>query len=300
MDTLANLEKLQVLGQGNDGTVYKVCHRNTSEIYALKVLRSPEVIDDAIHQRATQEADILRRVDSKFVVMCHEVMENGSAYSDGSANLCLVIEYMEGGSLHDLLSKHGRLSEDAISVIARSVLGGLSYLHGMGIVHRDIKPSNLLLNSKGEVKIADFGVSKVIAATDAAAAKDEGNSYIGTCAYMSPERIDPETWGGDFSYGYAGDVWSLGVVVMECCVGRFPLLSPGEKPDWVSLMYAICFEDKMEMPETASVELQSFVGRCLVRDWRARGTVEELLRHPFVTQVQNNATQNLVNYISRT
>lgn len=302
MDTLANLEKLQVLGHGNDGTVYKVCDRNTNKIYALKVLRFATAAEDidALQHRAMREADILRRVDSRFVVMCHEVVENGYICSDGIGNgipcFCFVIEYMEGGSLHDLLRKHGRLSEDVISVIGRSVLEGLRYLHGMGIVHRDIKPSNLLLNSKGEVKIADFGLSKVVAGTDAPA--EEGNSSIGTCAYMSPERIDPNAWDGDCSYGYPGDVWSLGVVVMECCTGRYPLISPGEKPDWLTLMYAICIDEKMKMPETASSELQSFIERCLVRDWRDRGTVEELLRHPFVTKVQNNASQNLVNYRS--
>lgn len=304
MDTLANLEKLQVLGHGNEGTVYKVCHRNTSEIYALKVLRFAEDDEDidAFEHRAMQEADILRRVDSRFVVMCHKVVENGCICSDGngSPRFCFVIEYMEGGSLLDLLRKHGKLSEDVISVIATSVLEGLRYLHGMGIVHRDIKPSNLLLNRKGEVKIADFGVSKVVTGTDTTPAKED-NSYSGTCAYMSPERIDPQTWDRDFSYGYPGDVWSLGVVVMECSIGRFPLISPGEKPDWLTLMYAICSDEKMKMPETASSELQSFIERCLVRDWRNRGTVEELLRHPFVTKVQSKAaTQNLVNYISCT
>lgn len=281
--------------------MYKVCHRNTSEIYALKVLRfaGDDEDVDAFEHRAMQEADILRRVDSRFVVMCHKVVENGCicSYGNGSRCFCFVIEYMEGGSLLDLLKKHGKLSEDVISVIARSVLEGLRYLHGMGIVHRDIKPSNLLFNRKGEVKIADFGASKVVTGT----AKVD-NSYSGTRAYMSPERMDPpQTWDPDFPYGYPGDVWSLGVVVMECSIGRFPLISPGEKPDWLTLRYAICSDEKMKMPETASPELQSFIQRCLVRDWRNRGTVEELLRHPFVTKLQSEAaTQNLVNYISCT
>lgn len=293
IDNLANFEKLAVLGHGNGGTVYKVCHRPTNEIYALKVLRFVED-SEMVQQQAFCEVEILRRVDSGFVVMCHGVFENGFAGSYGGGDTCLLMEYMEGGSLHDILQKHHMLSENAISAIARSVLEGLHYLHSMQIVHRDIKPSNLLINSKGEIKIADFGVSQFIAGFD----KEQCQSYTGTCAYMSPERIDPERWDGIHSDGFAGDVWSLGVVVMECFIGHFPLIKPEEKPDWITLMCAISLEEKREMPETASAEIQSFVRRCLQRDWRIRGTVEELLVHPFVTKFEDSAAKHLLYYAS--
>ncbi|CAI9095307.1 OLC1v1031228C1 [Oldenlandia corymbosa var. corymbosa] len=293
IDNLANFEKLAVLGHGNGGTVYKVCHRPTNVIYALKVLRFMEE-PEMVQQRAFSEVEILRRVDSGFVVMCHGVFENGFSGADGIEDICFLLEYMEGGSLHDLLRKHPMLSENAISGIARSVLEGLHYLHSMQIVHSDIKPSNLLINRKGEVKIADFGVSRCIAGVD----KEQCPSYMGTCAYMSPERIDPDRWDGVHSDGFAGDVWSLGVVVMECFVGHFPLIKPEEKPDWINLMCAICFEEKREMPETASAEIQSFVMRCLQRDWKIRGTVEELLVHPFVTKFEESAAEHLFYYAS--
>ncbi|XP_027084689.2 mitogen-activated protein kinase kinase 10-like [Coffea arabica] len=290
---LADFEKLAVLGHGNGGTVYKVFHKPTGAIYALKVLRFGEDIE-RVQQQSLNEMGILRRLDSDCVVMCHGVFENGFADIDGGGDLCFVMEYMEGGSLYDLLQRHHRLSEEAISGIARSVLEGLHYLHSMHIVHRDIKPSNLLINRKGKMKIADFGISRLVAGSD----KQQCDSYMGTYAYMSPERIDPERWDGVYSDGFAGDVWSLGVVIMECFTGRFPLINPGEKPDWITLMYAICFEETWEMPETASAELQNFVRRCLVRDWRSRGTVEELLSHPFSTKFQHVAPQNLLCYSS--
>lgn len=297
---LSNLEKLDVIGLGNSGTVYKVRHKKNGEIYALKVLRFREN-KEGLQQQALREAEFLRRVvDSRFVVMCHGVFENGGfEESDGSSSgdVCFLLEYMERGSLHDLLRKRQKLPEDYVSIIARSVLQGLQYLHGMQIVHRDIKPSNLLINSKGEVKIADFGVSKVANNNNK---EYLNNSYMGTCAYMSPERIDPEKWDGNSCYGYEGDVWSIGVVVMECCMGRFPLISEDEKPDWVTLMCSICFEEKkLEMPETdASIELRNFVGRCLVRDWRERATVEELLSHPFLIKFQNHSLPSFFTYVS--
>jgi len=272
---LSDLQKLQVLGHGNGGTVYKVYHNSTGSFYALKVLRLNENDFGII-----LEAEILKRVDSPYIVKCHAVFDNGNSNNDGdNGDICFVMEYMEGGSLNDVLRNHHRLPEEVISVLARRVLEGLRYLHGMNIVHRDIKPSNLLVNDKGEVKIADFGVSHVVEGSF------EGNDYdAGTCAYMSPERIDQERWGGENADEFAGDVWSMGVVMLECFLGYFPLIGPGQRPDWATLMCAICFGEKLEMPEEASPEFQHFVRRCLEKNWRKRGTVLELLHHPFVTQ----------------
>lgn len=97
------------------------------------------------------------------------------------------------------------------------MLKGLEYLHKTTkIIHRDIKPSNLLINSQGEVKIADFGVSGKIDYT-----LEYKNSWVGTVTYMSPERF-----GGD-RYNHDTDVWSLGLTLIECALGRFPYPEPG-------------------------------------------------------------------------
>lgn len=292
VDSISDLEKLAVLGHGNGGIVYKVRHKNSNTTYALKVLRFNEGAMK-IQQQAAREAEILKRVDSLFIVKCYGVFDNELADTNTCGDLCFVMEYMEAGSLLDVLSSCRRLPEKVISGVARRVLEGLHYLHGIQIVHRDIKPSNLLINSRGEIKIADFGVSRVVAGRP-----EECELYVGTWAYMSPERFDPERWNGECCNGFAGDVWSLGVVVLECLVGRFPLIDPGQKLDWATLMCAICFGEKMVMPETASPEFQSFVLRCLEKDWTSRGTVEELLSHPFVTGCHSGSIQELIGYAS--
>ncbi|XP_050230724.1 mitogen-activated protein kinase kinase 10 [Mercurialis annua] len=260
-----NLEKMAVLGRGNSGTVYKVRHKPTDTILALKILR----FDDnaaAIRRQAAREAEILKRVDSPYIVRCYAVFN-----SDREDDLCFAMEHMEKGSLNDVLLARQVMTEQVISRVAWCVLNGLKYLHRMQIVHGDIKPSNLLINAKGDVKIADFGVSRVN--------NDEYDTNMGTCAYMSPERFDSDGKNAD---GYSADVWSLGVVVLECLVGHYPLIGVGEKPDWAALVCAICFGERLEFPENASPEFQSFVTRCLEKDWTKRGTVDELLHHPFV------------------
>ncbi|XP_004512500.1 mitogen-activated protein kinase kinase 10 [Cicer arietinum] len=275
--SLLDLEKVAVLGHGNGGIVYKVHHKkNYNSFYALKVLRFDQN-GIGFRQPPTLEAEILKRADSPYIVRCHAVFYNGDC-NGGGGDLSFVMEYMEGGSLYDILQQHHRLPEEVICVLAKSVLEGLNYLHGMNIVHRDIKPSNLLVNEKGEVKIADFGVSHVVEG------RFKGNDMNaeGTCAYMSPERFDLERWGGENADEFVGDVWSLGVVMLECLLGHFPFFGPQQRPDWATLMCAICFGEKLEMPEKASQEFQSFVNKCLEKDWKKRGTVLELLNHPFV------------------
>ncbi|KAK7307326.1 hypothetical protein VNO77_40279 [Canavalia gladiata] len=289
---LSDLEKLEVLGHGSGGTVYKVYHKKNRSFYALKILRFNQK-GIWIRQPATLEAEILKRVDSPYIVRCHAVFDNATcSETEKGGDLSFVMEYMEGGSLHDVLRRHHRLAEDVISVLAKRVLEGLNYLHGMHIVHRDIKPSNLLVNNKGEVKIADFGVSHVVEGTFEVIDFDAG-----TCAYMSPERVDPERWGGEYADEFVGDVWSMGVVMLECFLGHFPLIGRGQRPDWVTLMCAICFHEKLEMPEKATPEFQSFIKRCLEKDWRKRATVLELLHHPFVCRTFGSSRKGTDDYV---
>ncbi|MBA0862607.1 hypothetical protein Goshw_010679 [Gossypium schwendimanii] len=273
IESLSDLEKLTVIGHDNGGTVYKVRNRKSSSVYALKVLRFDQNAA-VIRRQVACEAEILKRVDSQFVVKCLAVFDTIGA------DLCFVMEHMEKGSLYDELRVRVKLPEDVVSVIAQRVVRGLQYLHGMQIVHGDIKPSNLLINGKGEVKIADFGVSKIVVGT-----RNACEACMGTCAYMSPERVDPERWDGGNADGFSGDVWSLGVVLLECLVGHYPLIGLGEKPDWAALICAICLGERLEIPETASPDFRTFVRRCLEKDWRKRGSVDELLDHPFVNRI---------------
>ncbi|PON79289.1 Tyrosine-protein kinase [Parasponia andersonii] len=237
----ADLEKLQVLGHGNGGTVYKVRHKRTAKTYALKLVHGDS--DPAVRRQLRREMDILRRTtDSPHVVRCHEIFEKPSG------DIAILMEYMDYGTLETLLKSQGTFSESRLADVAR----------------------------KMEVKIADFGVSKIMCRT-----LDACNSYVGTCAYMSPERFDPETYGGNYD-GYAGDIWSLGLTLMELYMGHFPLLPAGQRPDWATLMCAICFGEPPALPEGVSDEFRSFVERCLQKESSKRWSAAQLLAHPFL------------------
>ncbi|GJN00703.1 hypothetical protein PR202_ga17900 [Eleusine coracana subsp. coracana] len=197
-----------------------VRHRATGRAYALKVLYGNH--DDAVRRQIAREIAILRTAEHPAIVRCHGMYERGG-------ELQILLEYMDGGSLD------GRriAAEPFLADVARQVLAGIAYLHRRHIVHRDIKPSNLLIDSARRVKIADFGVGRILNQT-----MDPCNSSVGTIAYMSPERINTDLNDGAYD-GYAGDIWSFGLSILEFYLGRFPFgENLGKQGDWAALSCA--------------------------------------------------------------
>ncbi|KAF4350959.1 hypothetical protein F8388_021666 [Cannabis sativa] len=267
---VSELERVSRVGSGAGGTVYKVIHRPTGKLYALKVIYGNH--DESVRRQICREIEILRDVDNPNVVKCHDMF-------DHNGEIEVLLEFMDRGSLEG--QKIPR--EQDLADLARQTLRGLAYLHSRRIVHRDIKPSNLLIDTRNQVKIADFGVSRILEQT-----MDPCNSSVGTIAYMSPERINTDLNQGQYD-GYAGDIWSLGVSILEFYLGRFPF-AVGRQGDWASLMCAICMSQPPEAPPTASREFRDFIACCLQREPRRRWTASRLLHHPFIAQ--NNIAGN--------
>eukprot|EP00854_Cymbomonas_tetramitiformis_P020060 gene20060-24017_t len=258
--SLADLKNVGIVGKGSSGVVQKVQHIPTKDVYALKMIQMD--MQEQVRKNILQELRTLHDAKCDNIVQCYgSFYENGVIYS--------VLEYMDGGSLTSVLKDVKTFSERHLAKISKQVLFGLSYLHKeLHIIHRDIKPSNLLINRSGEVKISDFGVSGKLA--------------------NSPERIS----GG--SYSFDSDIWSLGLSLVECAEGRFPYppqdLSPGSQPSlsfWDLLDY-IVERPPPEMPtDQYSAEFCSFISQCLQKDPKMRGTVSDLLKHPFIMKYDN-------------
>ena len=267
----SELERLNRIGSGSGGTVYKVVHRTSGRVYALKVIYGHH--EESVRRQIHREIQILRDVNDPNVVKCHEMYDQNS-------EIQVLLEFMDGGSLE---GKH-ITQEQQLADLSRQILRGLAYLHRRHIVHRDIKPSNLLINSRKQVKIADFGVGRILNQT-----MDPCNSSVGTIAYMSPERINTDINDGQYD-AYAGDIWSFGVSILEFYMGRFPF-AVGRQGDWASLMCAICMSQPPEAPPSASPHFKDFILRCLQRDPSRRWSASRLLEHPFIAPPLPNHNQ---------
>jgi len=204
---LADLEMLEVLGQGASSLVRKARHGPSQTDLAVKII---SVFDKSKRDQLLRELRTLYSSVFPWLVTFHDCL-----YDDGA--MYIVLEFMDGGSLADLLrvaqlTGSGPLSELVIGKVAGRVLASLNYLHReRHQVHRDMKPGNILLNRQGEVKISDFGLSAELDST-----KEMCATFIGTHAYMSPERL------GGKQYSFASDIWSLGITLVECALGKYP------------------------------------------------------------------------------
>ncbi|XP_076923715.1 mitogen-activated protein kinase kinase SIPKK-like [Bidens hawaiensis] len=271
--SLADFDAVKVVGKGNGGIVRLVQHKWTGQFFALKMIQMNA--DEPARRQITKELKINQSSQCSNVVVCYQ-----SFYDNGV--ISIILEYMDGGSLADFLKTVRSIPEPYLASISKQVLKGLWYLHHeKHIIHRDLKSSNLLINHRGEVKITDFGVSAILASTSGLA-----NTQIGTYNYMSPERII----GG--SYGYKSDIWSLGLVLLECATGQFPY-TPPQGEGWASfyeLMETVVGQPPPHAPsDKFSPQFCSFIEACVQKDPKDRASANELMSHPFITMYDDMA-----------
>ncbi|XP_067104878.1 dual specificity mitogen-activated protein kinase kinase 5 isoform X2 [Osmerus mordax] len=191
-----DIQYQEQLGQGNGGTVYKAYHLLGKRVLAVKVI--PLDITVELQKQIMSELEILYKCDSPYIITFYSAF-----FLENRISICT--EFMDGGSL----DVYRRIPEQVLGRIAVAVVKGLTYLWSLKILHRDVKPSNMLVNTQGQVKLCDFGVSTQLVNSIA-------KTYVGTNAYMAPERISGE------QYGIHSDVWSVGISFMELALGTFP------------------------------------------------------------------------------
>src|SRR5262249_20880604 len=204
------LQIISLLGAGGMGAVYKARQPTLDRFVALKVLPATSAGGVNFAERFNREARALARLSHPNIVAVHEFGQAGDLHY-------FIMEFVDGANLRQL-ERAGRLSPREALQIIPQICDALQYAHDEGVVHRDIKPENVLVDRKGRVKIADFGLAKVVGLDPEALRLTAENQVMGTPHYMAPEQLERP-----LAVDHRADIYSLGVVFYEMLTGDLPL-----------------------------------------------------------------------------
>ena len=264
------LEVLEEVGRGGFGVVYRGVVKNTRQEVAIKQIDLEN--DQADIFEINKEIQIISQCRLSQITQYYGCFVKGY-------KLWVIMEYVDGGSLFEILKSGSIRNERIILLLVKDILEAIMYLHGQGKIHRDLKSQNILLNRRGEVKITDFGVS-----TQLSSNFSYRKTTVGTPYWMAPEVILNHSGG----YGYVADIWSLGCCVYEMVLGKPPLqnrFSPMEALRQISnCRNNEYFADLIELDELEITEtVKDFMRLCFQVDPSQRPSARKLLKHKLFT-----------------
>jgi serine/threonine protein kinase len=261
------------IGQGGMGAVYEATHTLIGKRVAVKVLLDKYARKEQVVARLEQEARLASAIGHEHII---DITDFGQT-DDGRT--FVVMEFLEGESLAELLNREGPLPEQRIIDIARQIASALGAAHAKGIVHRDVKPDNVFLlrrKDKDFVKVVDFGISKSLRQSDAGEADSprltQTGMVLGTPLYMSPEQAR-----GDEELDARIDVYALGVIMYELATGRVPFTGT----NYLAIISQVLNDEPRpprERPARAERGVRTIILKALAKDRAERyQTTDELL-----------------------
>ncbi|KAG5535151.1 hypothetical protein RHGRI_023059 [Rhododendron griersonianum] len=269
---LRNYKLGKTLGIGSFGKVKIAEHCRTGHKVAIKILNRRKIKNMDMEEKVRREIKILRLFMHPHIIRLYEVIETPT-------DIYVVMEYVKSGELFDYIVEKGRLQEEEARKFFQQIISGVEYCHRNMVVHRDLKPENLLLDSKGNVKIADFGLSNIMR---------DGHFLKTSCG--SPNYAAPEVISGKLYAGPEVDVWSCGVILYALLCGTLPfddenipnlfkkikivVATVPSNPLFIALQGGI-----YTLPSHLSPGARDLIPRMLVVDPMKRMTIPEIRQH---------------------
>ncbi|KAF9579568.1 AGC protein kinase Gad8, partial [Lunasporangiospora selenospora] len=241
--TVDAFDLLKVIGKGSFGKVMQVRKRDTSRIYAMKIIRKAHIISRSEVNHTLAERTVLAQINNPFIVPLKFSFQSPE-------KLYLVLAFVNGGELFHHLQREGRFSEERSRFYAAELLCALECLHGFNVVYRDLKPENILLDYNGHIALCDFGLCK-LGMTET----ETTNTFCGTPEYLAPELL--------LGNGYTKTVdwWTLGVLLYEMLTGLPPFYDEN-----IHDMYRKILHDELRFPEDVAPDARALLSELLTRD----------------------------------
>ena len=283
LERIGNCRIVEEIASGGMAVVYRAVQEPLGRTVAIKALKTSAAAEENVITRFEREAKSLANLQHENIIHVYDFHHERGA-------MFIVMEYVQGIDLYDLLEKCGRLPYDVAAILAMQVARAMDYVHYRGIVHRDIKPANIMIARTGGVKVMDFGIARDTSFGDLT----EAGTGIGTPAYMSPEQVL-----GD-KLDARSDIFSLGVVLYQMVTGKKPFVEDEKK----SAMHKI----RLEKHESARAvnpeiprELNNVIDRCLEKQprdrWRSAQHMVMALERFLAKHVEMNHHARLVLFL---
>ena len=258
-----------VIGKGGFGKVWRVLYKRNKQVFAMKEMHKARVLSKHSVTSVLNERKLLAVLKHPFIV-------NAQFAFQDEENLYLVMDLMLGGDLRYHIARERQFTEEQTRFFVACVVTGLEYLHLNNVVHRDIKPENLVLDSKGYVRITDFGIAQVVRG-------EQASDTSGTPGYMAPEVMCKQP------HGKAVDYFAVGVIAYEFMMGRRPYQGRSRKEIRDEMLARQVQLRKQDIPTGWSLEAADFVNKLIQRRASSRlgfNGAHEVKNHTWLRSVQ--------------